>query len=176
MAYSTQTDLLNRMTQQELIELTDDDNVGEVDAAKVTAAIAAAAAVIDAYAGSRYTLPLAGSQQVKSLSIDLAIYELEKRRRRVREETLSARDAALAMLRDIARGRATLQQPTAPQTVAQEVKTPDRTERSSARPRPRACPGRRSSPPPSKPRSAPRGAARASCASRARCCAPPSAG
>ena len=130
MAYSVQDDLFNRMPEQELVELTDDDNVGTIDAAKVTAAITAADAIIDAYAGSRYTLPLAGSEQVKNLSADLAIYELEKRLRRggVREETLSGRDAALRLLRDVAAKKASLQQPAAQQTIAQDVKTPDRTE------------------------------------------------
>ena len=42
MAYSTESDLLERITEQQLIQLTDDDNVGQIDAAKVTSAIAAA--------------------------------------------------------------------------------------------------------------------------------------
>ncbi|MDA2914491.1 DUF1320 domain-containing protein [Acidobacteriia bacterium AH_259_A11_L15] len=107
MPYCTQSDLLNQLTQAELIQLTDDDATGAVDTAKVDSALNAASATIDAYAGARYTLPLQSSEKIKQLCIDLAIYELEKRRRRLRDATVAARDAALAF----ARGRAVLDQP-----------------------------------------------------------------
>ncbi|HXE75320.1 MAG TPA: DUF1320 domain-containing protein [Candidatus Xenobia bacterium] len=111
MAYCTQSDLLNQLTEAELIQLTDDAQAGTVDTTKVDAALAAATATIDAYAGGRYALPLQPSEKIKQLCADLAIYELEKRRRRIREATLAARDAALAFLRDLALGRAVLDQP-----------------------------------------------------------------
>lgn len=111
MPYATQTDLLNQLTQAELIQLTDDAGSGSVDTAKVDAAIAAASATIDAYAGGRYSLPLQTSEKIKQLCVDLSIYELEKRRRRVREATQAARDAALSFLRDLSAGRAVLDQP-----------------------------------------------------------------
>ncbi len=111
MPYCTQSDLLNQLTQAELVQLTDDDATGAVDPAKVDAALNAASATIDAYAGARYTLPLQSSEKIKQLCIDLAIYELEKRRRRLRDATVAARDAAFAFLRDLARGRAVLDQP-----------------------------------------------------------------
>jgi len=121
MPYCTQADLLNQLTQTELVQLTDDAGSGSVDSAKVDAALAAASATIDAYAGARYTLPLQTSEKVKQLCVDLAIYELEKRRRRVREATLAARDAALSFLRDLARGRAVLDQPAGAQPQASEA-------------------------------------------------------
>ncbi len=111
MPYCTQSDLLNQLTQAELVQLTDDDATGAVDTTKVDAALNAASATIDAYAGARYTLPLQSSEKIKQLCIDLAIYELEKRRRRLRDATVAARDAAFAFLRDLARGRAVLDQP-----------------------------------------------------------------
>lgn len=130
MAYCTENDLLNQLTQTELVQLTDDAGTGAVDSAKVDAALAAASATIDAYAGARYTLPLQPSDKVKQLCVDLTIYELEKRRRRLRDATLAARDAALSFLRDLARGRAVLDQPAgAPaQTSEADVKQtqPDR--------------------------------------------------
>ena len=124
MAYCTQSDLLNQTTTAELVQLTDDTGAGTVDSAKVDAAINAASATIDAYAGARYTLPLETSEKVKQLCVDLAIYELEKRRRRVREVTLSARDTALNFLRDLARGRAVLDQPAGadPQSTEADIK------------------------------------------------------
>jgi len=130
MPYATQADLLNQITQAELVQLTDDAGAGSVDTAKVDAALNAASATIDAYAGARYTLPLQSSEKIKQLAVDLAIYELEKRRRRLRDATLAARDAALAFLRDLAAGRAVLDQPAgapAQQSEADVKKTaPDR--------------------------------------------------
>ena len=127
MAYCTQNDLLNQLSEAELVQLTDDAGAGTVDTTKVDAALAAASATIDAYAGGRYALPLQASEKIKQLCVDLAIYELEKRRRRIREATLAARDAALAFLRDLALGRAVLDQPSgAPaQTSEAEVKKTD---------------------------------------------------
>ena len=124
MPYCTQTDLLNQLTEAELVQLTDDAGSGAVDTAKVDAALAAASATIDAYAGARYTLPLQTSEKVKQLCIDLAIYELEKRRRRLREATVAARDAALVFLRDLAAARAILDQPAgaSPQATEADVK------------------------------------------------------
>lgn len=121
MAYCTQSDLLNQLTIAELVQLTDDASTGSVDTAKVDAALSAASATIDAYAGARYTLPLQASEKVKQLCIDLSIYELEKRRRRIREATLAARDAAFAFLRDLARGRAVLDQPAGQPAQATEA-------------------------------------------------------
>jgi len=127
LAYATQADLLNQMTEQELIQLTDDAGNSLVDAAKVTDAIKAADATIDAYAGARYTLPLQTSEKVRHLSMDIAIYELEKRRRRIREDTQKAYDAAIAFLKDLSAGRAVLDQPSGQpaQTSELDVKVPD---------------------------------------------------
>lgn len=121
MPYATQSDLLNQLTNAELVQLTDDAGTGSVDTAKVTAALTAASATIDAYAGARYTLPLQTSEKIKQLCIDLAIYELEKRRRRLRDATVAARDAALGFLRDLAAGRAVLDLPTGAQPQATEA-------------------------------------------------------
>lgn len=108
MAYSTQADLLNRITEPELVQLTDDSNTGMVDAAKVTEAIAWADGQVDAKAGSRYTLPLAASAQVRGLSADLAVFFLEKRRARIRAVTQQRHDNAIALLERIEKGEGLL--------------------------------------------------------------------
>lgn len=130
MPYCTQDDLLNQLTEAEMIQLTDDAGAGSVDSNKVDSALNGASATIDAYAGARYSLPLQPSEKVKQLCVDLAVYELEKRRRRIREATLAARDAALSFLRDLALGRAVLDQPIGaqPQATEADVKKTD-TER-----------------------------------------------
>ena len=58
MDYCSQEDLIQRYGQDELIQLTDDANVGTVDASKVTQAINDASAYIDGYLAGRYPLPL----------------------------------------------------------------------------------------------------------------------
>lgn len=65
MPYCTQTDiLLLELTEKELIELTDDLNVGPVNAAQVAAAIAKADAEIDAYCQAQYTVPFGPASEV----------------------------------------------------------------------------------------------------------------
>ncbi|HAS54112.1 MAG TPA: hypothetical protein DCS42_08325 [Nitrospiraceae bacterium] len=58
MSYCTKTDILNlELTEAELVRVTDDKKLNEVDAAKVAAAIAKADADIDAYCQAQYTVP-----------------------------------------------------------------------------------------------------------------------
>lgn len=130
MAYITQDELLDYLSETELVQLTDDVHAGVVDSIKVTAAISAAGAEIDAYAAVRYATPLELSEKVKQLARDIAIWHLEKRRRRIREDTAKAYELAIAFLKDLAAGRAQLDQPTGEvaQTTAQEVQTTDRDE------------------------------------------------
>ena len=125
MAYITQAELLDFLTLSELVQLTDDAGTGLVDSAKVTAALDAASAEIDAYAGVKYSTPLQTSVKVKQLARDVAIYHLEKRRRTVREDTAKAYELAIAFLKDVAAGRAQLDQPVGetPQSGSQEVRT-----------------------------------------------------
>ena len=129
MAYSTQVDLLNQVTETELIQLTDDAGSGAIDAVKVTRAIADADALIDSYAIGKYDLPLVITDRVRALSVNLAIYELEKRRRRIREDTRQAYEDAMAFLKDVAAGKASLAGQVGgvatQQGTSQDVKVPD---------------------------------------------------
>ena len=126
MAYAVKADLLNRMPLEELIELTDDAGTGSEDDAKITAALAAASAEIDSYARGTHGLPLGASEKVKSLTLDLAIFELEKRKRAVRDNTQAAYDAAVRFLRDVSAGKVSLSDGTTTQVATGAPKTPDR--------------------------------------------------
>ncbi len=110
MAYCTQADLLKFIAPAALAELTTE--VGDVpDADVVAEAIARADAEIDAYLGKRYTLPLAEvPARVRSLSVDLAIYHLFTRRGLADEVRRQRYEDGLAFLRDVAAGRAELQE------------------------------------------------------------------
>lgn len=77
MAYATAADIDKRVTQAELVRITDEYDLGVVDPEKVAAAIEAADLEIDSYLGHRYTLPLAIVPAIlTSISVDLALWNL----------------------------------------------------------------------------------------------------
>jgi phage gp36-like protein len=56
LGYAVQADLVpRRLTQQELVQLTNDSGENTVDAANVTAILTEASAVVDSYCRERYT-------------------------------------------------------------------------------------------------------------------------
>jgi phage gp36-like protein len=114
MAYATQDDLVPlRLTQKDLIELTDDDDSGLVNAAIVTAALEEASGRVESYCRQRYVTPLQPSDDVKALTLDITVYLLFSRRRESRiGDTVQQRfDQAIAFLKDISNGKASLDQP-----------------------------------------------------------------
>lgn len=58
MSYCTEQDLITRYGEDELIQLTDKQNVGQLDTDVINSAIADADSLIDGYLGSRYSLPV----------------------------------------------------------------------------------------------------------------------
>ena len=114
MAYAAQSDLVPlRLTQNELVQLTDDSNTGQVNAPLVSAALEEASGMVDSYCRSRYVTPLQVGDDVKAKTLDLAVYLLFSRRRNAKmTETIRQRyEDAMSFLKDIATGRATLDQP-----------------------------------------------------------------
>ena len=108
MAYSTQDDLLAMIPEAELAALTAETG-DEPDAQVAAEAIDRADAEIDAACGMRYRVPFSPApERVKSLSADLAIYHLYSRRGVApaiwRQKYLDA----LAFLKQVAGGQATL--------------------------------------------------------------------
>lgn len=77
MAYCTQANILDRIDEATLVTLTDEAGEGEVDGAKVAAAIADADATIDAYCQSSYTIPLSPvPPKITQVGVDIALYNL----------------------------------------------------------------------------------------------------
>lgn len=77
MAYATRTDIDQRITQSELVRLTDQHDIGVADATMIEAALEAAAIEIDSYLAIRYPLPLADAMPLlTSLAVDIAIWNL----------------------------------------------------------------------------------------------------
>lgn len=75
--YCTKANLIDRFSEDELIDLTDRTNTGVIDDAVLDQAISDAQATIDGYLASRYSLPIASVPAVLvRLSCDIARYFL----------------------------------------------------------------------------------------------------
>jgi len=124
MAYATQANLVPlRMSQKDLTELTVDVPSGnpttdaDVTATVTSAALEEASGRVDSYCRARYITPLQQSDDVLSLTLDIAVYLLFSRRRETRiSDTVQERfNQAIAFMKDISNGKAQLDQPaTAP--------------------------------------------------------------
>lgn len=109
MPYCTQTDILEQLSQDELIGLTDDAGAGVVDASVVARAVADADAEIDSYAAGRYTVPFSPvPAMIRKTSVEIAIYNLFSRRRGAPDSRRQRYDASTRFLRSLANGEVTL--------------------------------------------------------------------
>lgn len=107
MSYATQAQMTVRFGAEELLQLTDLNNVGHIDAAVVSVALADADAEINSYLAGRYNLPLNQvSAELVRLACDIARYRLFDVRA---SEAVKARyDDAIKKLRDLGKGLASL--------------------------------------------------------------------
>jgi phage gp36-like protein len=123
-AYILQSDLVPlRLTQAELIELTDDVRSGEVNTTTLQTILDEASALVDTYCGGgRYTLPLVATTQVKAATRDIAIYRLFERRRRITPDVATGYANVMQLLADVAAGKATFDQPAAGQQQSTAMK------------------------------------------------------
>jgi len=109
MAYCTQSEIIDQMDEDILIQLTDDDNAGVVDTDVVAQKIADADALIDGYCGARYTVPLSPVPAlVLKFSVDIAIYNLYGRRKGAPEDRRNRFKEAVDFLKGIAAGNNSL--------------------------------------------------------------------
>ena len=109
MAYCTQNDLLTMIPLKELAELTADSG-DTPDSQVVDEAISRADAEIDSYLGMRHTLPLTTlPDQVKGLSIDMALYHLYSRRSVAPTVRRQKYEAAISFLKLVAEGEAVVE-------------------------------------------------------------------
>lgn len=113
MAYSTPTDVRDLISEEELAQLTAQS--GPVDEAQVTAAISDADAEMDAYLGAVYTVPVSPVTSILiKISVDIAIYNLFGRRSVMTDVRRQRYEDAIALLKMIAAGKATIGTPVAP--------------------------------------------------------------
>ncbi len=108
--YATLADLQKRLSDDELLRLTDDQDSGSIDEAIVDAAIETAGLEVDSYLGERFTLPLSPIPGIVShLTQDVAVYNLYARNHEGPTEHWQKRyENAVALLRRITEGDVTL--------------------------------------------------------------------
>ena len=105
MPYATIADMEQRLDPVALGQLTKQVVSSAEYGAAINAEIEQASAVVDSYAGTRYTLPLETSVRITQITVDIAAYELEKNRATVRETDRQGYEDAMKFLRDLSAGR-----------------------------------------------------------------------
>ena len=108
--YLSIIDLRERLSETKLIQLTDFAGTGEIDSGRIDAAIAAASGIVDSYCAARYSLPLAISEQIKDTALSICIYKLHSLRQLSPDKVRLDYEDAIAFLKDVAAGKATLDQ------------------------------------------------------------------
>jgi len=107
MAWANQQDLIDRFGQDELLALADRDNNSVIDTAIVDQALVDAQSLAESYVRQRYPAGFTVVPDLlKSLVCDLARFRLDADN--PRDNVTKRNDAAIAILRDIASGKATL--------------------------------------------------------------------
>ncbi|RTL04379.1 MAG: DUF1320 domain-containing protein [Acidimicrobiia bacterium] len=129
MAYATQTTLEKQYGEDEVLRSGDRDADGVIDVVDgesvVDKACSLAQGVADSYLGSRYTVPL--SDPIPEAVVDatgaIAMYKLSEGADTLTEEKRRRYEDAIAWLRDVAAGKASLGvEPPPPLTVGKPVR------------------------------------------------------
>ncbi|MDG4811661.1 DUF1320 domain-containing protein [Hydrogenovibrio sp. 3SP14C1] len=116
--YATQADMELRIGVEPLLVVADRDDDGVVDAEVVTAALEAAQAEIDAYIGSRFSLPVATVPKVVTdLCIDIALYKLSVDADASTDERRLRYEDTVNLLRRFSKGEVTLGLSSPPKTT-----------------------------------------------------------
>jgi phage gp36-like protein len=120
MAYITKADILTRVDERKLIQLTDDAGAGTVNDEVVNAIVLDAEGTFESYARTRYTLPVPKTQKVKSVCLDIAVFKLYERRASIKDGIFDVRekahDKAIKFLEAISKGQAALDVPASEET------------------------------------------------------------
>ncbi len=81
MSYCSTDDIQSVITNDDLVQLTNDSGGDSVDTTKITEAISYVDNIIDGYLRGRYDLPLASTpDELKYIAVDFVVYRLYSRR------------------------------------------------------------------------------------------------
>jgi len=121
--YASRSDITEKYGADALYPAAGSD--GTIDDVKVTKSLEAASAKIDSYLGSRHVLPLLAVPDIlKTACIDIAVYEMSNTADTLTENIAARYKHAIAWLKDVSAGRASLGLPTpAGKTSARPVVT-----------------------------------------------------
>lgn len=124
--YATIDDILEAMDEGELIALTDDAGTGVASVTVAERAISDAEAEVNGYAGARYPVPFADpvADLVRSITVTIAVYRLDTRRRAGDPERRRKYEDAVAFLKGVARGEFSLGTPQ-PDATPSPTRMPD---------------------------------------------------
>ena len=119
-------DLKNTLPEERLIDLTDDERLGQANMDRVNECIRDACAEFDSYAGVKYSVPIAAAtDEVKRVCKKLWICHMyERRPGNIPEDIRLLREQMTRTLRDISDGKKTLgidPPPAAPATGSPET-------------------------------------------------------
>jgi phage gp36-like protein len=129
--YCTLDDLRAQVPEAVLVDLTDDEGTGAINADRVNAAIASASSEIDGYCQSRYPVPFDPVPPfIKKLAVDITLYNLFARRGYDEDSAdrsiLDRYKNAVRVLENIAKGVVTLGQPTPPPATGINIASSER--------------------------------------------------
>jgi len=112
MAYATISDLRGKWSAEAVNLLAWDDAAQAPDETRISGALDAGAAIIDSYLGRRYRLPVLPQPDaailLRGLCCDIAVGQLANTPAARNEIIIAAEKGALAFLRDLSEGKATL--------------------------------------------------------------------
>lgn len=130
MAYASREDLVARIGEELLVEISDLDRTGEADESRITAALEDASAEIDAYAQARYVVPFASvPAMIRQVCVDLALYRMFAARGYDAQQDKAIPERhknAIAFLDRLSKGQVTIGVKTPAKDQGATVVAPDR--------------------------------------------------
>jgi len=108
MAYCSKVDIINTVPEEQLKQLTDDNDVDSIDMEKFNECIRKADSTIDGYCRGRYSVPLTTvPEAIRNISIGLSVYYLFNRGLLLTlpESIKTLYDEAMRVLKDIQSGK-----------------------------------------------------------------------
>lgn len=112
MPYISQQEIIDSIGESDFVLLADRDCDGDVDAAVVARAIAAAESEVSSYVGQRYALPLATTPPILiQVTIDVAVYRLADTPDKMTDERRRRYEDARGWLTKLAHGTVRLDVP-----------------------------------------------------------------